>query len=1678
MPTLNRLIGYMTVLESHVKAEWIVPPVKVRENEDYSSKNPIAKIRSDVPGVVRYEIVGEGADQKPYHLFTINPDNGEISITAIVDREEKAIYELRGRAYNSAGKQVESNIDLKIKIEDVNDNSPRFTQKTFSESVYELNTFVMQINATDADEPNSRNSLIAYEILEQSPADMFYVERNTGRVMVAESTLDREKQSKYTLTVQAKDLDGELGGLANTVQLDIKIKDVNDNAPALEMESYEGSVVENTKGVEVMRMKALDADEEFSDNWLAEFEIESGNEGGYFRIETDAKTNEGILILQKEIDYEEIQSLALTVVVRNKAAFHTSITSSSYSLILKHILVKINVKNEPEGPKFSPKVKVIPISEETSKVVLSKVIAKYPAIDADSGKIAERVKYVKKYDLDNWLIIDPKTGDIKLAKVPDRESKFLVNGTYTAEILAITDDLPAKTATGTVAIQVEDFNDHCPTLTSTSTDMCSNDKSVIVTAVDEDADPNSVPFKYKIVDEPEGTSMLLRPTKTFWPGQYGVPLLIYDQQGKSCSDKQVLNIAVCTCTNTGACAPQSDRLQSTGARLGAAAIGLMILGLLLLLRKRVVSGHNVQGGMMGYELGSLHRNVMPGSQNVMVTEKTVVSDSSMQGGKMGFGQGTLRMNEMPGSQNVVLLENRGFDQGSMRFNEPVSQNVVLTGKRVVSGHNVQGGMMGYELGSLHRNVMPGSQNVMVTEKTVVSDSSMQGGKMGFGQGTLRMNEMPGSQNVVLLENRGFDQGSMRFNEPVSQNVVLTGKRVVSGHNVQGGMMGYELGSLHRNVMPGSQNVMVTEKTVVSDSSMQGGKMGFGQGTLRMNEMPGSQNVVLLENRGFDQGSMRFNEPVSQNVVLTGKRVVSGHNVQGGMMGYELGSLHRNVMPGSQNVMVTEKTVVSDSSMQGGKMGFGQGTLRMNEMPGSQNVVLLENRGFDQGSMRFNEPVSQNVVLTGKRVVSGHNVQGGMMGYELGSLHRNVMPGSQNVMVTEKTVVSDSSMQGGKMGFGQGTLRMNEMPGSQNVVLLENRGFDQGSMRLSEPVSHNVVSGHNVQGGMMGYELGSLHRNVMPGSQNVMVTEKTVVSDSSMQGGKMGFGQGTLRMNEMPGSQNVVLLENRGFDQGSMRLSEPVSHNVVSGHNVQGGMMGYELGSLHRNVMPGSQNVMVTEKTVVSDSSMQGGKMGFGQGTLRMNEMPGSQNVVLLENRGFDQGSMRLSEPVSHNVVSGHNVQGGMMGYELGSLHRNKANYVSAEGHPQKDSMLVYDYEGQESPVGSIGSCSFIEEDLDQSFLNELGPKFKTLAEICRGTEMTSGVSVKQPSVAGQHTTVSTNSAITNNCVVTNKTIEVTSPVPALQVQKNVVVTENVSPPQPTVYLQKNVVVSDPGYVQQPVYYATNPVIQTTRYIVEPQIQRNVMIERSSVPGLQGHLLMSDIPSTQNVMVTQKRLVHGSDIQGGMVVGLDQGTLRTSEMPSSQNVLLLENRGFDQGSMRFNEPVSQNVVLTGKRVVSGHNVQGGMMGSSVPQCFSTLGALKPRCLGALSVQVLPNIGGFVSWCSIASLSRCLDILGPLIPLKVFGTSAPVAPDVSEQDVVMSEEEQDALYIAGSWDEESFLWGETQDPDLTQVMVPSSELAFQCPQALFGRLWNESSTSVRFPGRQSLNSAGLHSDQPRL
>lgn len=66
---------------------------------------------------------------------------------------------------------------------------------------------------------------------------------------------------------------------------------------------YSASIEENCLNPELMRLKAIDLDEEGTDNWLAKYVILSGNDGNWFEIQTDPRTNEGILRVVK-VQYE------------------------------------------------------------------------------------------------------------------------------------------------------------------------------------------------------------------------------------------------------------------------------------------------------------------------------------------------------------------------------------------------------------------------------------------------------------------------------------------------------------------------------------------------------------------------------------------------------------------------------------------------------------------------------------------------------------------------------------------------------------------------------------------------------------------------------------------------------------------------------------------------------------------------------------------------------------------------------------------------------------------------------------------------------------------------------------------------------------------------------------------------------------------------------------------------------------------------------------------------------------------------------------------------------------------------------------------------------------------------------------------------------------------------------
>lgn len=54
---------------------------------------------------------------------------------------------------------------------------------------------------------------------------------SAGEVRVALPDMDREVKGQYELIIQAKDMAGQLGGLAGMTTVNVTLNDVNDNPP-------------------------------------------------------------------------------------------------------------------------------------------------------------------------------------------------------------------------------------------------------------------------------------------------------------------------------------------------------------------------------------------------------------------------------------------------------------------------------------------------------------------------------------------------------------------------------------------------------------------------------------------------------------------------------------------------------------------------------------------------------------------------------------------------------------------------------------------------------------------------------------------------------------------------------------------------------------------------------------------------------------------------------------------------------------------------------------------------------------------------------------------------------------------------------------------------------------------------------------------------------------------------------------------------------------------------------------------------------------------------------------------------------------------------------------------------------------------------------------------------------
>ncbi|KAF4077894.1 hypothetical protein AMELA_G00193250 [Ameiurus melas] len=586
------------------KRTWIIDSFTLEEESPGPFPYALGTINLDKKYLVNFVLSGNGVDLEPKGVLSINKKTGEILVHKKVDYETFPVLRLKFEAKNASNDKVDTRLGVEVKVQDINDHAPVFKPLNYEISLNESvlqGKLVMTVFASDDDDVLTPNGTFKFRLVSSTPKTdnlEFYMSQkeNTGNIYF-KGCLDYEKAQKYTLLIEAKD-NGDKVQLSSTGTVVLNIIDHNNHLPEITGHTGPGKIKERESGVDVLRLQVTDKDSRGSPAWKAQFTIH-GDPKNYFKIQTDPKTNEGILTVVKGMDYEEQTSRNVSISVKNEVPYFfckvknptsqglwevEALAEGSSMDTTKLYPVTIAIEDINDPPEFVPPVKEIMIMENTK---VGTLLGTLTARDPDKS-FGSTFHFIKGEDKENWVTVDPKTGQISVAKVMDRESSFVKDSTYSVPVYVVDNAEPPLTGTGMVIIHLGDQNDNVPLLEVDKVNVCLSDKETMtnITALDLDLPPYSAPFHYELLGDVKGkwridpnhgiTVNLVRET-TVYSGHYELQVKISDSQNFGLV--QNLSVTVCDCSITSNCHVS----RSMRAQTSVSAIGVIIFALLLLL---------------------------------------------------------------------------------------------------------------------------------------------------------------------------------------------------------------------------------------------------------------------------------------------------------------------------------------------------------------------------------------------------------------------------------------------------------------------------------------------------------------------------------------------------------------------------------------------------------------------------------------------------------------------------------------------------------------------------------------------------------------------------------------------------------------------------------------------------------------------------------------------------------------------------------------------------------------------------------------------------------------------------------------------------------------------------------------------------------------------------------------
>ncbi|XP_041709751.2 protocadherin alpha-7 isoform X2 [Coregonus clupeaformis] len=465
------LINLKTVLENPLEIHYVA--VEVLDVNDHSPSFPEKEKRLEIsesalPGA-RFQLPAAGDldggqfSVQQYKLshsehFRVEvKDRGEdgkmpfLILQKQLDRETVKSHKLHLTAIDGGNPPRFGTIEITVDVLDVNDNTPLFTKDVYSVMLNEnspVGTTVIQVNATDLDDGVNGHVIYLFgNDVNSKIQKLFDLDVKTGQITVR-GQIDFEIKDSYEIDIQASDQG--VAPLTTDKSVIIKIVDVNDNEPEIEVTSFSNAIPEDSRpGTTVALISVNDMDSGLNGKVICSI----NGEDVPFKLMPSLQDNIYSVVTKSQLDREKQAHYDVTIFAKDEG--QPSLSS------IKTISVVISDVND-NSPEFSqspytfyvtenndPGGSVFSVSSSDRDINENAVISYHIPIEGGEGN-----------KLASFLNINSENGNILALKSFDFETLK----TFQFQVVATDSGTPSLSSNVTVNVFILDQNDNAPVI--------------------------------------------------------------------------------------------------------------------------------------------------------------------------------------------------------------------------------------------------------------------------------------------------------------------------------------------------------------------------------------------------------------------------------------------------------------------------------------------------------------------------------------------------------------------------------------------------------------------------------------------------------------------------------------------------------------------------------------------------------------------------------------------------------------------------------------------------------------------------------------------------------------------------------------------------------------------------------------------------------------------------------------------------------------------------------------------------------------------------------------------------------------------------------------------------------------------------------------------------------------